>query len=263
MNHNVQIRSIKSLALLVLCFCSGYILSQSDSLSNKKKYTGHLTFSAGLAEPLGDLALQDYSKSYAGAGNTGMAFQLALYKPFARNFGFCLAFHRESFLISAEEIAKANQVYLSPGYKASVEVLQNWSVSGLHMGLFAQAPLNTKKSFFLEPRLLFGLARGKSPGYTLNIDSVVPKSEPLASATQLSARSSNLAGTFLIGVGLRYHSKNNWCFSLHLDYETLLTEAEFDDIQITTSNNQSATTTWDMEMKYYTFKIGIGKLFGN
>jgi hypothetical protein len=263
-NTLIRVTSGPRLFLLIaLCFYLSFLKAQNDSSTLVKPYKGHIIFSFGLAEPLGDLALQDYSKSYAGAANTGPAFQLALYKPFTRNFGFCIAFHRESFLINAEEIAKMNQRYLNPGYKASVDVLQNWSVSGLQLGAFAQGTLNTKKTFFLESRILFGLARAKSPGYTLTIDSVVPKTEPIVSATQLSTRSSNLSGTFLIGMGLRYHTKNNWCYSLHLEYETFFAEAEFDDIQITTSTNQSATVKGDMEMKYYTFKLGIGKLFGN
>jgi hypothetical protein len=249
--------------LTVLCFSLTFSKAQNDSLSQTKPYKGHIVFSFGLAEPLGDLALQDYTKSYAGAANTGPAFQLALYKPFARNFGFCIAFRREFFLIKEEEIAKAFQRYLKPGYVASVDALQNWSASGLQMGLFAQTPINAKKSVFLEPRLLFGLARAKSPGYTIHVDSVGTQTEPIASITQLSARSNNLSGTFLIGMGMRYHTKNNWCFSLSLDYETFFSEAEFGDIQITNSANQSATVKWDMEMKYYTFKLGIGKLFGN
>jgi hypothetical protein len=249
--------------LLALCLCHFLAKSQNDTIAKTNPYKGHIIFSFGLSEPLGDLALQDYSKSYAGAANTGLAFQLALYKPFTKNFGFCIAFHRESFFINAEEIAKVNQVYLKPGYEVSVEVHQNWSTSGLHMGLFAQAPLNAKKSIFLEPRLMFGLARAKCPAYTINVDSIVPQTEPKASVNWMSARSNNLSGTFLIGMGLRFHAKNNWCFSLHLEYETFFSEAEFDDIQITTGNNQSATVKWDMEMKYYTFKFGIGKLFGS
>lgn len=253
----------RKILFAVLCICFSLAKAQNDTILNSNSYKGHLIFSFGLSEPLGDLALQDYSKSYAGGANTGLAFQLALYKPFTKNFGFCMAFHRESFFISAEEIAKANQPYLSQGFVASAEVLQNWSASGLHLGLFVQAPLNIKKSFFLEPRFLFGMARAKSPGYTIQVDSIVPQTNPISSVSILSTRSNNISGTILIGMGLRYHSKSNWCYSLHMEYETFFSEAEFNDVQVTNNLNQSATFQMDMEMKYYTIKLGIGKLFGN
>ncbi len=254
---------VKGWTLTALCFIAGISFGQKDSLQNKKPNTGYICLSAGIAEPLGDLANQNFSKSYAGAAKTGLSIQVALCKPFSKRFGFCLAFHRESFLLNAEGFEKFIQQYVPYGYNVRVEVLQNWSVTGLHFGLNSQLVLNANRTFFLEPRLLFGLARAKSPGYTVNLDSVYQQPEPLLSTTQLSTRSSNLAGTFLIGLGLNYQTKSNWCFSLRMEYETLLAEAEFDDIQINNSLNQTATTTWDMEMKYYTLSLGIGKFFGN
>lgn len=237
--------------------------AQKDSMLRNKTYSGHFIFSVGISEPLGELSANDYSKKSSGAANTGLAIQFAFHKPFSKQAGFCVAFHRESFFLNESELNDYYQDGLLPGYVAKVDVSQNWSVSGLQAGFFGEIPLFTGKSFFIEPRIMLGVARGRSPGYTLTIDSVRPTPDPLFTITQFSTKSSNLAGTFLIGLGVNYRTKTNWCFAFHLDYVNFLAETEYDDIQLTTSTGLKTTTTWDMEMRYYTVRLGIGKLIGN
>jgi len=239
------------------------VSKQNDSAIIQKKYKSYFLFSAGLAEPLGNFASQNYAKSSSGAANTGLAIQFAFHKQFSKNFGFCMAFHRESFFLNEKELANYYQTFFGTGYVAKVDVSQNWSLAGLQAGFYRSFPLNSNRTFCLDPHIMFGLARAKSPGFTLSIDSIVPISGPKPNVTQLSTKSKNLNGTFQFGFGLNYFTKTNWCFTLSVDYLTLFSEAEFDVIKITTGIYTSSKSSWDMEMKYYTVRLGIGKLIGN
>lgn len=255
---NLPIRLLIPFFLACIPLCK----AQHDSLPTTKADKGFFLFSAGLADPLGDLASHNFRRSSSGMANPGLALNFSYQKSITKYLGILVSFHRESFFLDEEEFSRLNQASLPEGYTVDVEVQQNWSISGLQFGLKGNIPLNSDKTWFFEPRLLLGLCRGKSPGMVFTLDSVVPKTEPIYTETLLSTRSANLPGSFLIGLALRYNTPSNWCFTFELDYSDLLAELEFNDLLYTNSLQQNASAKRSMDAKFYCLRLGIGKLIG-
>jgi len=259
---NLTTKFSKVFVLFILCLMGSALNAQYDSLTQNTRYSGHMILTAGYAKPLEDIA----SRSTFGSAKHGVGLQFLVQIPLSKRFGLCAAYDRAWFYVDEDELFKRSSTYSSPqisGEMSSVSVNQNWIVNGLNIGGFASLPLSQNQKINFETRLMFGTSFASSPGFSCTYATFSPSLSAVSYKTEslFSSKSSNVPVTFLLGLGLRINLDPDWCLALNFDYLNVLQETEFDEVEIRNTLNQTSTTTKNMDLGYYTFKLGIGKFF--
>lgn len=250
--------------LLLFAFCSVCLLlkSQSDSLPKNTRYSGHMLLSGGYAKPLEDIA----SRSTYGSAKHGVGLQFLVQIPLSKRFGLCAAYDRAWFYVNQDELFKRSNSLSTPqisGEMSSVSVNKNWIMNGLNIGGFANFPLSQNHNINFETRMMFGAGFASSPAISCTYATFSPSLLAVSYKTEtlFSSKSSNVPVTFLLGLGLRIDLDADWCMALNFDYLNVLQETEFNEVEIRNTQNQTSTITKNMDLGYYTFKLGIGRFF--
>jgi hypothetical protein len=248
--------------LFIFCFVQLFLVSQNDSLPKKTKYSGHMMLSGGYAKPLEDIA----SSSTVGSAKNGLGLQFLIQVPLFKRFGLCVAYDYGLFYVDQDELDERNTTFSFPqvsGMMSSVNVHQNWAMSTLNVGVFASLPFSQNQNVKLETRIMFGSSIATSPGVSCTYATFSPSTTAVSYKTEtlFSSKSNNLPLTFLFGLGLRYDLNAEWCLGINFDYLNVVNETEFDEIVTKNTQNQTSVSSKNLDLGYFTFKIGIGRFF--
>lgn len=248
--------------VVFLCLSAAMLNAQTDSLPQITKYSGHMLLSGGYAIPLEDLA----SRSTFGCAKQGIGLQFLIQIPLSKKLGLCAAYDRAWFYVDQDELFKRNSSYSSPqisGEMSSVNVNQNWIVNGLNLGGYASLPLSQNQKISFETRVMFGTSFASSADISCTYATFSPSVMAVSYKTEtvFSSKSSNVPLTFLLGLGFRIDLDQDWCMAVNFDYLNILKATDFDEVEVKNTQNQTTSSSKQMDLGYCTFKIGIGRFF--
>lgn len=213
--------------LLSVVFASAATLCFSQKVNNQNV----LSFSAGVAVPMGDYASTNQSNDQSGYAKTGEHLNIEFEHKLNNHFGLIAVLHGETSGLNTNKLAQqlsqakfAQGVYTVtdpnnppptpqyesyPNFKADKH---SWYTEALLVGAATHLPLGTANKLFFTARAAVGAAHVTSP--RLNASSVTD-----TAAAYINQNSSAAFGfAYMAGAGLEYKLNNKFALAFGIDY---------------------------------------------
>lgn len=258
--------------LVLICFGSIYqLVAQDNKATNAIKRPATILLSAGVSEPMSKN--QEYYDPYYYIPRyfiRGQCAQLGIVKPLAKYFDLLLSMHYSNFNLDVTQWEnQLNSLSWNIGpVNSEVNQISKRSILGMQIGCNGSFPLLFEGRLRFETGIQIGLSRLWAPEYSVNITSInTPTSS--VSTTHSGAKSANLIPSASLNFGLRYELKKYLCFTLQLEYMTLLSKIHYNlnvNSERSFSNyvyplySQVWEVTEEAGWSYSTYRIGIGWL---
>ncbi|GAB1449049.1 MAG: hypothetical protein LCH37_07955 [Bacteroidetes bacterium] len=222
---------------------SAILFGAIHGFTQNKSFIG---LSSGLSLPLGNFASTSQNNPTAGLAKAGMQIDLSGSYLFSKHIGVCGLLRYQANPVNEDAIRDAMNPSGNPFSIDFTLKTKPWKSFTYMAGINGIIQLNPKLSW--ENKAMIGLSTVKSPDFDLSVNFM-----GVNETGSISGKPSTY-GSLLLGSGLRYNVKNNWCLSAQIDY--WLTETE---LKSTTKNSDgSIEESSGQYMNLSTLSIGLG-----
>ena len=223
---------------------------QSIVSAGDDKFPEYLNIRVGLADPTGDFG--DKSNNInAGLAENGINFEIAYQKCLGRNFSW-LFMGRISSNKMDKTILDANLKNQLPSNVNFTSSVGNWNTTNFMTGLSFDILLK-EDQISLRPRFLFGYSISSSPNLNISV------SDQSTQVNTIQEKGSARGLGVVTGADLVIKSSSMTSFTFGLQY--FYTKADFDEVEIRTTNNTGSSqlhiTSFNQPIGIIGLELGI------